>query len=222
MKPIRGVKVLELGTLIARPFCTPLGSSGRRSSSGSPPMGDPLRQWRKLHQGNVLWWSVQARNKIPDGQSEASGGLAIVRHGGRGRHRGGELPPGVLEKLGLGWDVLSTPANPGLVMVRLSGFGQTGPYKKQAGFGRSASRWAARYITGFPDRPPVRTGISIGDSIAALWAAIGADGPAPPRGEQWGRAGGRRWPLRGRLRDDGEHGARSSTWPASCASAPAT
>ncbi|MBT9497434.1 MAG: CoA transferase, partial [Zoogloea sp.] len=81
---------------------------------------------------------------------------------------------GVLEKLGLGWDVLSA-ANPGLVMVRLSGFGQTGPYKDRPGFGAiGESMGGLRYITGFPDRPPVRTGISIGDSIAALWAAIGA------------------------------------------------
>ncbi len=82
--------------------------------------------------------------------------------------------PGVLEKLGLGWDALKAD-NPGLVMVRLSGFGQTGPYKDQPGFGAvGESMGGLRYITGFPDRPPVRTGISIGDSIAALWGAIGA------------------------------------------------
>ena len=82
--------------------------------------------------------------------------------------------PGVLEKLGLGWDALKAD-NPGLVMVRLSGFGQTGPYKDQPGFGAvGESMGGLRYITGFPDRPPVRTGISIGDSIAALWGAVGA------------------------------------------------
>jgi hypothetical protein len=82
--------------------------------------------------------------------------------------------PGVLEKLGLGWEQLKAD-NPGLVMVRLSGFGQTGPYKDQPGFGAvGESMGGLRYITGFPDRPPVRTGISIGDSIAALWGAIGA------------------------------------------------
>lgn len=82
--------------------------------------------------------------------------------------------PGVLEKLGLGWETLQAD-NPGLVMVRLSGFGQTGPYKEQPGFGAvGESMGGLRYISGFPDRPPVRTGISIGDSIAALWGAIGA------------------------------------------------
>jgi formyl-CoA transferase len=82
--------------------------------------------------------------------------------------------PGVLEKLGLGWEQLQAD-NPGLVMVRLSGFGQTGPYKDQPGFGAvGESMGGLRYITGFADRPPVRTGISIGDSIAALWGAIGA------------------------------------------------
>ena len=82
--------------------------------------------------------------------------------------------PGVLEKLGVGWEVLSA-INPGLVMVRLSGFGQTGPMAQQPGFGAiGESMGGLRYVTGFADRPPVKTGVSIGDSIAALWAAIGA------------------------------------------------
>lgn len=178
MKPLQGVKVLELGTLIAGPFCTRiLGEFGADVVKvESPDGGDPLRQWRKLHQGTSLWWSVQARNKKSlTANLKHPEGLAIVRQLAAEADIVVEnFRPGVLEKLGLGWDVLSA-ANPGLVMVRLSGFGQTGPYKDRPGFGAiGESMGGLRYITGFPDRPPVRTGISIGDSIAALWAAIGA------------------------------------------------
>lgn len=177
MKPMQGVKVLELGTLIAGPFCTRiLGEFGADVVKvESPDGGDPLRQWRKLHQGTSLWWSVQARNKKSlTANLKHPEGLAIVRQLAAEADIVVEnFRPGVLEKLGLGWDVLSA-ANPGLVMVRLSGFGQTGPYKDRPGFGAiGESMGGLRYITGFSDRPPVRTGISIGDSIAALWAAIG-------------------------------------------------
>lgn len=178
MKPMQGVKVLELGTLIAGPFCTRiLGEFGADVIKvESPDGGDPLRQWRKLHRGTSLWWSVQARNKKSlTVNLKHPEGLAIVRQLAAEADIVVEnFRPGVLEKLGLGWDVLSA-ANPELVMVRLSGFGQTGPYKDRPGFGAiGESMGGLRYITGFPDRPPVRTGISIGDSIAALWAAIGA------------------------------------------------
>jgi formyl-CoA transferase len=177
-KPLAGVKVLELGTLIAGPFCTRiLAEFGAEVIKvESPDGGDPLRQWRKLHNGTSLWWSVQARNKKSlTANLKHPDGLAAVRQLAAEADIVVEnFRPGVLEKLGLGWDVLST-ANPGLVMVRLSGFGQTGPYKDRPGFGAiGESMGGLRYITGFPDRPPVRTGISIGDSIAALWAAIGA------------------------------------------------
>lgn len=177
-KPLAGVKVLELGTLIAGPFCTRiLAEFGAEVIKvESPDGGDPLRQWRKLHQGTSLWWSVQARNKRSlTANLKHPDGLAVVRRLAAEADIVVEnFRPGVLEKLGLGWDVLHA-ANPGLVMVRLSGFGQTGPYKDRPGFGAiGESMGGLRYITGFPDRPPVRTGISIGDSIAALWAAIGA------------------------------------------------
>ena len=177
-KPLAGVKVLELGTLIAGPFCTRiLAEFGAEVIKvESPDGGDPLRQWRKLHAGTSLWWSVQARNKRSlTANLKHPDGLAIVRRLAAEADIVVEnFRPGVLEKLGLGWDVLSA-LNPGLVMVRLSGFGQTGPYKDRPGFGAiGESMGGLRYITGFPDRPPVRTGISIGDSIAALWAAIGA------------------------------------------------
>ncbi len=176
-KPLQGIKVLELGTLIAGPFCTRiLAEFGAEVIKiEAPGEGDPLRSWRKLYRGTSLWWYVQARNK----QSVAVNlkhpeGAAIVRKLASEADMVVEnFRPGVLEKLGLGWEALSAE-NPGLVMVRLSGFGQTGPYKDQPGFGAVGEAMGGlRYTTGFPDRPPVRTGISIGDSIAALWAAIG-------------------------------------------------
>jgi formyl-CoA transferase len=181
-KPLAGVKVVEFGTLIAGPFCSRiLGEFGAEVIKiETPGEGDPLRKWRKLYptgEGETsLWWFVQARNKQsvtinlkhPQGIEIARKLVAeadIVVENFR---------PGVMEKLGLGWDVLSA-INPGLVMVRLSGFGQTGPMASQPGFGAiGESMGGLRYVTGFSDRPPVKTGISIGDSIAALWGALGA------------------------------------------------
>lgn len=177
-KPLAGLKVVELGTLIAGPFasriCAEFGAEVIKVES--PDGGDPLRKWRKLYEGTSLWWFVQARNKQsltlnlkhPEGREILKRLLAeadiLIEN----------FRPGVLEKLGLGWDVLHA-LNPRLVMVRLSGFGQTGPMKDQPGFGAvGESMGGLRYITGFEDRPPVRTGISIGDSIAALWGVIGA------------------------------------------------
>lgn len=177
-KPLSGLKVVELGTLLAGPFasriCAEFGAQVIKVES--PDGGDPLRKWRKLYEGTSLWWFVQARNKKsltlnlkhPEGIQVLKALLAdadiLIEN----------FRPGVLEKLGLGWDVLHA-LNPKLVMVRLSGFGQTGPMKDQPGFGAvGESMGGLRYITGFEDRPPVRTGISIGDSIAALWGVIGA------------------------------------------------
>lgn len=175
---LAGLKVVELGSLIAGPFaariCGEFGAEVIKVES--PDGGDPLRTWRKLYEGTSLWWLVQARNKRsitlnlkhPDGLAVLKKLLAeadiLIEN----------FRPGVLEKLGLGWEVLHA-LNPKLVMVRLSGFGQTGPMKDQPGFGAvGESMGGLRYITGFEDRPPVRTGISIGDSIAALWGVIGA------------------------------------------------
>lgn len=177
-KPLEGVRVLEFGTLIAGPFCTRiLAEFGAEVTKvEAPGEGDPLRSWRKLYAGTSLWWYVQARNKKSIAINlKHPEGVAIVRQLVRETDILVEnFRPGVMEKLGLGWEVLSAE-NPGLVMVRLSGFGQTGPYKNQAGFGAIGEAMGGlRYVSGFPDRPPVRTGISIGDSIAALWAAIGA------------------------------------------------
>jgi formyl-CoA transferase len=176
--PLAGIKVLELGTLIAGPFCARvLGEFGAEVIKiESPDGGDQLRQWRKMYEGTSLWWYVQARNKksvtvnmrTPEGQ-EIVRKLAceadIVVENFR---------PGALEKWNIGWDQLSI-LNPKLIMVRLSGYGQDGPYRDRPGFGVVGEAMGGmRFVTGYPDRPPVRMGISVGDSIAALHGVIGA------------------------------------------------
>jgi len=177
-KPLAGLKVIELGTLIAGPFaariCAEFGAQVIKVES--PDGGDPLRKWRKLYEGTSLWWFVQARNKqsITLNLKHAEGLEVLKMLLAEADILIENFRPGVLEKLGLGWDVLHA-LNPKLVMVRLSGFGQSGPMQDQPGFGAvGESMGGLRYITGFEDRPPVRTGISIGDSIAALWGVIGA------------------------------------------------
>ncbi|MDG1580094.1 CaiB/BaiF CoA-transferase family protein [Pseudomonas sp. GOM6] len=177
-KPLAGLKVIELGTLIAGPFasriCAEFGAEVIKVES--PDGGDPLRKWRKLYEGTSLWWFVQARNKrsITLNLKHEDGREVLKKLLAEADILIENFRPGVLEKLGLGWDVLHA-LNPRLVMVRLSGFGQSGPMKDQPGFGAvGESMGGLRYITGFEDRPPVRTGISIGDSIAALWGVIGA------------------------------------------------
>ena len=154
-KPFSGLKVVELGTLIAGPFCTRiLGEFGAEVVKvESPDGGDPLRLWRKLQDGTSLWWSVQARNKRSvTANLKHPGGKEFVRRLIAGADILVEnFRPGVLES----WGFPGNPArdNPGLVMVRLSGFGQTGPYKDQPGFGSvGESMGGLRYVTGFPDR----------------------------------------------------------------------
>ena len=175
-KPLEGVKVVELGQLIAGPFAGKVFSEfGAEVIKIEPPGGDPLRKWRKLHNGTSLWWYVQNRNKksvtvdlrLPDGQD-------VVRRIARNADVVIEnFRPGTLEKWGLGYERLAAD-NPGLVMLRLSGFGQSGPYRDQAGFGAVAeSMGGLRYVTGFPDRPPVRPNLSIGDALASLHGVIG-------------------------------------------------
>ncbi len=182
MKPskgaLTGVKVLELGTLIAGPFCARmLAEFGAEVIKiEAPDGGDPIRQWRVLKDGTSLWWSVQARNKKsltlnlknPRAQ-EIAKRLALEADIIIENYR-----PGVLEKYQLGYDQLSV-INPATIMVRLSGYGQTGPMKDLPGFGAiGESMGGLRYVSGHPDRPPVRVGISIGDSVAALHGVIGA------------------------------------------------
>jgi len=172
------LRVIELGTLIAGPFCARLMAEfgAEVIKIEAPVEGDPLRQWRVLHDGTSLWWYAQARNKksvtlnLKDPEAQE-----IVRRLVKDADIVVEnFRPGTMEKWGLGYDAL-VAINPGLIMVRLSGFGQTGPYKDRAGFGAiGESMGGMCYITGYPDRAPVRVGISIGDSIAAMFGVIGA------------------------------------------------
>jgi len=176
--PLEGVKVVELGTLIAGPFCARLMAEfGADVIKIEPPgIGDPLRKWRKLHDGTSLWWRVQARNKksITLDLKRAEAQEIVRKLVTRSDIVIENFRPGTLEKWNIGWEHLSA-INSGLIMVRLSGFGQTGPYRDRPGFGAiGESMGGLRYVTGFPDRPPARVGVSIGDSIAALHGVIGA------------------------------------------------
>jgi len=154
-KPLAGVKVVELGQLIAGPFAGKFFADfGAEVIKIEPPGGDPLRKWRKLHAGTSLWWYVQNRNKKSvTADLRLSEGQEIVRRIAKDADVVIEnFRPGTLEKWGLGYDSLAAD-NPGLVMLRLSGFGQTGPYRDQAGFGAVAeSMGGLRYVTGFPPR----------------------------------------------------------------------
>jgi formyl-CoA transferase len=176
-KPLTGVKVVELGQLIAGPFAGKFFADfGAEVIKIEPPGGDPLRKWRKLHRGTSLWWYVQNRNKKSvTADLRMHEGREIVRRIAKDADVVIEnFRPGTLEKWGLGYDSLAAD-NPGLVMLRLSGFGQSGPYRDQTGFGAIAeSMGGLRYVTGFPDRPPVRPNLSIGDALASLHGVIGA------------------------------------------------
>jgi len=176
--PLAGIKVLELGTLIAGPFCSRmLAEFGAEVIKiESPEGGDPIRQWRVLKDGTSLWWSVQARNKksVTLNMKDARGQDIARRLALDADIIIENYRPGVLEKWGLGFEDLKQ-INPATIMVRLSGYGQTGPMKDQPGFGAiGESMGGLRYVSGHPDRPPVRIGISIGDSVAALHGVIGA------------------------------------------------
>jgi succinyl-CoA--D-citramalate CoA-transferase len=178
-RPLEGVRVVEMGSLLAGPFCSQLlADFGAEVIKVEPPgKGDPMRVWgRHRKDGRTLWWPIIARNKKSvtlnlrevEGQDLARRLLAeadvLVEN----------FRPGTLERWGLGYESLSE-TNPGLVMVRISGFGQTGPYRHQAGFGAVGEAMGGiRHVTGFPDRPPPRTGIRLGDSLAATFGALGA------------------------------------------------
>ena len=176
-KPLRGLKVIELGSLIAGPFAARIMAEfgAEVIKIESPAGGDPLRKWRKLYEGTSLWWYVQSRNKksVSINLKHPAGREIVHKLVAEADIVVENFRPGILEKLGLGWETLAA-INPGLIMLRLSGFGQSGPLAQQPGFGAiGESMGGLRYVTGFPDRPPVKTGISIGDSIAALWGVIG-------------------------------------------------
>jgi crotonobetainyl-CoA:carnitine CoA-transferase CaiB-like acyl-CoA transferase len=177
-RPLAGVKVLELGSLIAGPYASALlAQFGADVVKIEPPKaGDPLRKWRELHEGTSLWWYVQSRNKKSvslDLKSET--GRDIVRRLAVETDLLIEnFRPGTLEKWSLGWEDLSK-LNPRLVMVRISGYGQTGPLCSLPGFAAVAEGMGGlRHVTGYPDRPPVRAGVSIGDTLASLYGVIGA------------------------------------------------
>ncbi len=174
---LAGVRVIEMGQLIAGPFCGKmLGEFGADVIKIEPPgAGDPLRHWRMLKDGTSVWWQVQSRNKrsvaldlrVKEGQDIARQLIAtadvLIEN----------FRPGTLEGWGLGWDDLSA-LNPGLVMLRVSGYGQTGPYRDQPGFGVIGEAMGGlRHLTGEPGRVPVRVGVSIGDTLAALHGTIG-------------------------------------------------
>jgi len=175
--PLAGVKVLELGQLIAGPFATAfLAWFGAEVIKVEPPgTGDPLRTWRVVHKGTSLWWHLMARNKkcvtlnlrVPEGQKiarELAKRVDVVIENFR---------PGTLEKWGLGYKELKKE-NPKLILARISGYGQTGPYAQRPGFAAVAEAFGGlRYVTGEPDRPPVRPNLSLGDSVAGLHAALG-------------------------------------------------
>lgn len=176
--PLDGVKVIELGTLIAGPYAASLLAQfgAEVIKIETPGDGDPLRKWRKLYEGTSLWWYSQSRNKKSVTINlKAKKGQQIVRDLVKDAQIVIEnFRPGALEGWGLGWDQLSQ-VNPSLIMVRISGYGQTGPYRERPGFAATTeSMGGLRYLAGYPDRPPVRVGVSIGDTIASLYGTIGA------------------------------------------------
>ncbi|MDQ3596710.1 MAG: CoA transferase, partial [Pseudomonadota bacterium] len=176
--PLSGIKVIEIGTLIAAPFAARLMAEfgAEVIKIEAIGQGDPLRKWRKLHEGTSLWWYLQSRNKKSLALDlKSSEGLDLVKQLlGDADVLIENLRPGGLEKLGLGWDVLHA-LNPKLTLVRISGYGQTGPYRDRPGFGAIGEAMGGiRYTTGNPDSPPARVGVSLGDSLASLHGVIGA------------------------------------------------
>lgn len=177
--PLAGLRVVEMGTLLAGPFCGQLlGDFGAEIIKVEPPkQGDPMRVWgREKAHGKSLWWPVVARNKKSvtinlreeEGQQLARD---LIREADFLLEN---FRPGTMERWGLGYDELQK-INPGLIMIRVSGFGQTGPYSSRAGFGAVGEAMGGlRYVCGDPSTPPSRMGISIGDSLAATFACIGA------------------------------------------------
>jgi formyl-CoA transferase len=176
-RPLTGIRVIEMGTLIAGPFTgKTLGDFGAEVIKiEAPGMGDPLRTWRTTEGVTSVWWHVQARNKKsvaidlrqPEGQELvrqlASEADIVIEN----------FKPGTMEQWGLDYETLSK-INPKLIMLRISGYGQTGPLRDLAGFGVIAEAMGGfRYITGMPGEAPVRPGISIGDSLSALHGVIG-------------------------------------------------
>jgi crotonobetainyl-CoA:carnitine CoA-transferase CaiB-like acyl-CoA transferase len=177
MEALKGIKVIELGQLIAGPFAgKTLAEFGadviKIEPSGS---GDPLRKWRLLRDGTSVWWEVQSRNKRSvELDLRSQEGQAVVRAlASEADVLIENFKPGTLEGWGLGWEALHA-LNPRLIMLRISGYGQTGPYRGKPGFGvLGEAMGGLRYLTGEPGRVPVRTGISLGDTLSALHGVMG-------------------------------------------------
>ncbi|BCJ76699.1 succinyl-CoA--D-citramalate CoA-transferase [Catellatospora sp. IY07-71] len=172
------IRVIETGTLLAGPFCGQLlGDFGAEVIKlEDPGKGDPMRQWgREKPHGQSLWWPVVARNKkSATCNLRSTAGQDLVRRLVADADVLLEnFRPGTLERWGLGWEELSA-INPRLILVRVTGYGQTGPYAPRAGFGSIGEAMGGiRHVIGEPDRPPARAGISLGDSLAATYAAYG-------------------------------------------------
>jgi crotonobetainyl-CoA:carnitine CoA-transferase CaiB-like acyl-CoA transferase len=174
---LQGLKVIEMGQLIAGPFASKLlGEFGAEVIKIEPPgVGDPLRKWRKIKDGTSLWWHVQSRNKrsltLDLKQTEAQD---IVRKlVAEADVLVENFRPGTLEGWGLGYESLKA-TNPRLIMLRISGYGQTGPYRDLPGFGVIGEAMGGlRHLSGYPGQAPVRVGISIGDSLSSLYGVIG-------------------------------------------------
>ena len=177
--PLADLRVLELGTLLAGPFCGQLlGDFGAEVIKIEPPgQGDPLRVWGRQEEGEPsLWWPVVARNKkaITLDLRQAEGQAVLKELVAKADFLVENFRPGTLEKWGLGWAALAA-INPRLIMIRVSGFGQTGPRARDPGFGAIGEAMGGlRYVVGDPSTPPSRMGISIGDSLAATFACVGA------------------------------------------------
>lgn len=175
--PLSGLRVIELGQLIAGPFASKiLAEFGADVIKIEPPKtGDPLRTWRLLHEGTSVWWAAHARNK-------RSVTLDLRQHEGQEVIRKlavdadiliENFRPGAMEKWGLGFQALHA-INPKLIMLRVSGYGQSGPYRDRPGFGVIGEAMGGlRYLSGEPGRPPVRVGVSIGDTLSGLHGVIG-------------------------------------------------
>ncbi|ATP50239.1 formyl-CoA transferase [Pseudomonas putida] len=175
--PLQGIKVIEMGQLIAGPFAAKmLAEFGADVIKIEPPVtGDPLRKWRMLHNGTSVWWASQSRNKrsITLDLRQAEAHDVVKRLVADADILIENFRPGTLEKWGLGWDVLRE-INPRLVMLRVSGYGQSGPYRDLPGFGVIGEAMGGlRHLSGEPGRTPVRVGVSIGDSLSALHGVIG-------------------------------------------------
>ncbi len=172
------IKVLEIGTLIAAPFATRILAEFGAEVIKIEPIGkgDPLRKWRKLHHGTSLWWYLQSRNKKSLALNlKSPEAIALIKKMIVDTDILVEnMRPGALEKLGLDWETLKL-INPKLTFVRISGYGQSGPYKDKPGFGAIGEAMGGiRYTTGSQDSAPARVGVSLGDSLASLHAVIGA------------------------------------------------